>query len=242
MSTMKSKPRKSTSKEIEERVSEVADLLASGATKTQLHAMGREKWAIHWKTMDGYCARARERLLADLNRPKPELRLESFSFYQGIADDESQPGHTRVRARQRIDELLGLDAPKESKSEVTVAEPVTIQQDGDLTQERVDELLGWRFERMLAKQGPDALAAFVQRVEDQMESRKRFAPATAPKSGPPVEVTAATTRSDVPPPPATSTWTPPVREPGRSFDESTITPEPKKNRRNGGGGILGGLF
>lgn len=54
-----------------------------------------------------------------LGRPKEVFRCESLSFYEAKMTDSKATVAEQIRARQRVDELLGLDAPKQVRTELS---------------------------------------------------------------------------------------------------------------------------
>ena len=98
---MRSKPRKSTQREIEQRVSECADMLASGAEKHQATAHAKETWGVSARMAEIYVARARERIVADSGKSKDSWRAESTKFYADVSADESVSMADRLRADRK---------------------------------------------------------------------------------------------------------------------------------------------
>ena len=99
---------------IEKRVAEAITALSNKPTvsKTTLHRELGERWGVHWKTVDRIVGRARKEMLARLQRPKEEFRCDSLAFYEAQCNSPKASVAEKVRARQRIDELLGLDEPQ----------------------------------------------------------------------------------------------------------------------------------
>lgn len=65
------------------------------------------------RTADSYAARARALLLEELGSDREEHRAGSLAFYRSICADAAAAPRDRLLARKRVDELLGLDAPKQ---------------------------------------------------------------------------------------------------------------------------------
>lgn len=71
--------------------------------------------------------RAREKLVAEIGEDKSELRADAFAFYRGVVSNPDAPLAHRLRAQERIDQLLGLNAPtKVSVTDPTGTGPGTI--------------------------------------------------------------------------------------------------------------------
>ncbi len=84
-----------------------------------LHREFVKRWRCHWKTVDNIFARARKEMMERLGRPKEVFRCESLSFYEAKMTDSKATVTEQIRARQRVDELLGLDAPKQVRTELS---------------------------------------------------------------------------------------------------------------------------
>jgi len=102
---------------IENRIKEMVTRISSNpsAHRCELHAEFCDKWNCHWATVDRILLRARAYLLEQLRRSKEDFRCESLAFYQSKLTDPEATTSEQLRARQRIDELLGLDAPKQTE-------------------------------------------------------------------------------------------------------------------------------
>lgn len=102
---------------IHERVTEAVIILSNRPTvqRSQLHKELTARWQCHWKTVDRIVGRARAELIKRLERSKEIFRSESLAFYEALCVDPKASVADKTRARQRIDDLLGLDAPKRSE-------------------------------------------------------------------------------------------------------------------------------
>jgi hypothetical protein len=116
---------KPTNDELEKRIEEVELLMARGARPSQIHAAICKKYGIHWNSVNRYMVRARKNIQKRFARSREQHRADSFTFYESmIMAGDASPG-AKIRARQRIDELLGLDAPK--RTELSGPDGVPIQ-------------------------------------------------------------------------------------------------------------------
>ena len=104
--------RKSTNAEIEERITAAEILICRCARRGEIHAHFAAKYDVCWRSTDRYVARARERLRQRSTRPRQDHFDESMTFYESVIRDKNARPQDKLRARQRMDELLGLDAPK----------------------------------------------------------------------------------------------------------------------------------
>jgi hypothetical protein len=102
---------------IENRIKEMVARISGSPTvhTCELHTEFCASWNCHWRTVDRILVRARAYLLDQLKRSKEDFRCESLAFYQAKLTDPKATTSEQLRARQRIDELLGLDAPKQTE-------------------------------------------------------------------------------------------------------------------------------
>ncbi len=104
--------RKSTAKEVNARVETVSGWLAQGLTRTEIHRRATEQWSISTRQTEAYCSRAREAAIEAISEPRENLIAQSYAVYQSILADPKASHLIRLRAQQRIDELLGLERPQ----------------------------------------------------------------------------------------------------------------------------------
>ncbi len=98
---------------IRERIAEMIGLLARSPAVhiSSLHNLFCAKWNCHWMTVNRILIRARREMTERLNRSKEVFRVESLAFYEAIAVDPNATAGEKIRARERVDKLFGLDAP-----------------------------------------------------------------------------------------------------------------------------------
>ena len=109
---------KPTSKELRSRYRVVIELLGR-LPKMQIHDFCRTAWDVCWKTADNYVARAREMMLEACDTTKPEMRAQAYHFYDSVLNDPTASHFEKLRARQRIDDLFGLNAPQQHRVEAS---------------------------------------------------------------------------------------------------------------------------
>lgn len=110
---------------VEARTEEVMLLLAHnpGILRGKIHQHFREIWKdktgrpADWRTIDSYVSRAKEAALKRTQRDKNDWVATIASRYE--VDLASKDGQTRHRAAQGLRELLGLDAPRVTKTDLT---------------------------------------------------------------------------------------------------------------------------
>lgn len=88
----------------------VANLIGLAQSQADIHEMLVDAFeeTLEPAQMDDIIDRAHAHMIAQLNRPVEVMRAESVAFYQGIIKTADKDGD-RIKARQRIDELIGLD-------------------------------------------------------------------------------------------------------------------------------------
>jgi len=79
----------------------------------------KKKWDLEWRMADIYISRARDRLLLHLNQTKEEHRANSLAFYEGVMMNPEANLTEKIRARERVDKLLGLEQPQQIQAEIT---------------------------------------------------------------------------------------------------------------------------
>ncbi len=102
---------KPTRKEYDTRIDAVAKLLVQGAKKGEIKKQAKDQWGVSARTVENYLARARERLIAEMDEPKEVLVLQALHIYEAVINDGESYGMEKIKARERIDKLLGLESP-----------------------------------------------------------------------------------------------------------------------------------
>jgi len=106
--------RKPTKLEVWERLDFVAHLLAQGVGT---HAIKRQ-FRAQFGDLSESCARqylasARERLVRESNQPREAHITEALAFCKAMRSDQNVAPRDRLKAQELLNELLGLNAPKE---------------------------------------------------------------------------------------------------------------------------------
>lgn len=119
----------SSQKVIEERVAEAITILANRPQlhKATLHRELTTRWNCHWRTVDRTLARAREEMFKRMNRTKEEFRMESLTFYEAKMADPKATVSEQLRARQCVDQLLGLNAPSMHQITTPAGQPLQVE-------------------------------------------------------------------------------------------------------------------
>lgn len=103
-----------TRAESAERTHQVLEWLVEGRYKHQIVRQARDLWGIQYRQVQNYITRARQILAEEGGTSREDLRSESLMYYKQVCADPSLPPRERIRARQRIDQLMGLEAPQET--------------------------------------------------------------------------------------------------------------------------------
>lgn len=94
------------------RIEYCRQLVAAGHYDGEVKRLAAEEFKISTRSVERYLKRARELILAESEKPKTEHRATSLAFYQKVVANENEETRNRLRAQQRIDELLALELPK----------------------------------------------------------------------------------------------------------------------------------
>jgi hypothetical protein len=119
---------KATQKEVEERIDATIDMLArcwhKSQIKTGLRELVRRQTGVDkdlcGRECERYISRAKDKILAKAAAPRDDMIAESRAVYEAIIRDPKVAASVKVRARERMDLLQGLDAPK--RQEITGAD------------------------------------------------------------------------------------------------------------------------
>jgi hypothetical protein len=107
--TVKDQP---TKDELAERLDFTFELLSRGLHKSEIKKQIRAKYGdLSARTIESYLSRAREKVLLLIQSNKNTVRAESYAFYEAMQRDGNATVREKILARERIDKLLGLDAP-----------------------------------------------------------------------------------------------------------------------------------
>lgn len=120
---------RSTDAKMDEHLAEALVVISNRPTvhRAHLHKEFMKRWGCSWRTVDRIVSRARTELAARLGRPREAFRCDSLNFYEAKTQDPKASVGDQIRARQRIDELLGLDAPRRSEISGPDGEALQIQ-------------------------------------------------------------------------------------------------------------------
>lgn len=142
--------------ELAERVSFVAELLSHGERRGAIHRLCAEKWGVSWRTTDTYVVRAREAFRKAASASIEDMVAESKAFYDSVLSNPKATVRDKLFARQRLDELFGLDAPTRLKHEVSGPNGGAIQTEADLDLSKLNREQLIALEGIIATQNEDS--------------------------------------------------------------------------------------
>lgn len=105
-------PRAKIEADIEERIEFVQNCLSRYVLKSEIKKLVREKYGeISHQSIESYLSRAKQRILAGIQKTREECRAQSVAFYESVLMDPNATTMERLKARQRLDAVLGTNAP-----------------------------------------------------------------------------------------------------------------------------------
>lgn len=111
-------PGKRTTKKVHmQRVIHAKRLIERGWYDGEIKIAISEKEGCSRRTVERYIALARKMIRASTGRSVEELRRDAIAVYRGVVR-KSTDDKNRLRAQERIDKLLGLEAPAVVQQEV----------------------------------------------------------------------------------------------------------------------------
>lgn len=106
-------------KEHDERVAVCADMLARGFRNGAIKRRVAAFYSCSPRSVERYLRRARDRLVEELNEGDREThRARALDQYRMLLRDDNSSAVVRLKAQERIDRILGLEAPAEVRQEV----------------------------------------------------------------------------------------------------------------------------
>jgi len=89
------------------------------ALNGQLRRYCKREFDVEFRMAEHYIARAQSVLLERINAGRETMRAGSAAFYESVISDKSASVADRIRARERLDKLLGLDEKQSVQLEHT---------------------------------------------------------------------------------------------------------------------------
>jgi hypothetical protein len=100
-----------TAVELDERVLACRRLLSEGRYDGEVKRQVAADFNLSPRTVERYLRRARDEMVAETGREPSEHRIDSYSFYRELRGNADLATRDRLKAQERIDKLLGLEAP-----------------------------------------------------------------------------------------------------------------------------------
>ena len=100
-----------TDRERDHRTDAAITLISNGVLDGQAKQLLSDKFQCSARTAGTYLSRARARLREHDGRPIDDVRSEALEWYRKIIRDASASVRDRIKARTRMDMILGIDAP-----------------------------------------------------------------------------------------------------------------------------------
>ena len=120
-------PRKPARKPVQaehaQRVASAMEMLLEGKSDGQVKRAVAERFGLSPRTVERYLRRAREKMVESTGKPADALRAEALAVYQTIIDDPEAENRDRIKARERIDKLLGLEIHHSFAGKLEVSGP-----------------------------------------------------------------------------------------------------------------------
>jgi len=111
---VESRPKRATREETRSRIALACEMLSLGYRNAEIHKVFREKFSIGRWRIDILLRTARDELVKETKFDREELIASSYSFYLNVAQNKRALTTDRLRARKLADDLLGLEAPKQT--------------------------------------------------------------------------------------------------------------------------------
>lgn len=108
------------SDETQSRVEYTAFLLARRIYKSDIKRLLMRKYNIKARMCEIYISKAKELLIQDSGQTREQHRLQSLRFYESVLGGPDAELRDRMWAQERIDRLLGLEAPAQHEHDVSV--------------------------------------------------------------------------------------------------------------------------
>lgn len=112
---------KPTNEQLQERIETTIECIGLRLHKSQIKKVLRDKYGdMSGRTVEAYLSRAREQMHSNCRAHVAEHTNKALSFYESVLRNPKATMRDKLQAQERIDILLGLEAPK--RTELTGAE------------------------------------------------------------------------------------------------------------------------
>tara|TARA_R110002095_G_scaffold179899_1_gene157426 strand:+ start:1388 stop:1855 length:468 start_codon:yes stop_codon:yes gene_type:complete len=131
------KSRYRVSKEQQELVVRlIKKLLSMGKYTSLIKTVVSEKFQISRRSVERYIKRARREMIAHMEIPIEQHRAEAYYFYLSVIDSEKATCRDRLRARERIDKLVGAEAALRFNNDTRIK--ITTEEIKNMTDEELE--------------------------------------------------------------------------------------------------------
>ncbi|WP_417390336.1 hypothetical protein [Gimesia sp.] len=87
----------------------IKKMIGRGSLVTEIKTAIAGEFQLSRRSVERYITRARSEMLNEVEQSLEHHRADSFYFYRSVIDSPKATERDRLRARERIDRLLGLD-------------------------------------------------------------------------------------------------------------------------------------
>ncbi|QDT94479.1 hypothetical protein [Gimesia algae] len=103
-------PRVRTSRQRSEQIVRlIKKMIGRGSYLSEIKTAIAEEFNLSRRSVERYITRARREMLKEVEQGLEQHRADSLYFYRSVIDSPKSTERDRLRARERIDRLLGLD-------------------------------------------------------------------------------------------------------------------------------------
>jgi hypothetical protein len=89
----------------------IIKMIGLGKYTSEIKTAISAEYGLSRHTATRYVNRARRVMRSYVERDIKQHRADSFYFYRSVIDDPESTQHERLRARERIDKIMGLEIP-----------------------------------------------------------------------------------------------------------------------------------
>ncbi len=99
-------------------------------------------WDLDFRTIDVYISRARVIVEKASDTTRDQARAKAVAFYEQFINSAKGTPRDRIAAQQRLDEIFGIDAPKQVRTELSGPEggPIATKQENPLAGLSIERL------------------------------------------------------------------------------------------------------
>lgn len=110
-----------SSEAVVERLDYVRELLAKGHHDGEIRKLTAQKFGCAPRTVHRYLTTVRGNIREETGRDVTEMRGDSLEFYRGILTNPNASVRDKIRAREAMDKILGLNLPEKKDINLDVS-------------------------------------------------------------------------------------------------------------------------